>query len=49
MIKRLPNGNLLYLQGRLTPYQAQKRMEEDAKRSTQEDGRNLFTEMFGDS
>lgn len=49
MIKQLPNGNLLYLQGHLTPYQARKRMEEDAKRSTQEDGRNLFTEMFGDS
>ena len=49
MIKQLPNGNLLYLQGRLTPYQAKKRMEEDAKRSTQEDGRNLCTETFGDS
>ena len=48
MLKRLPNGNLLYLQGHLTPYQAKKRMEEDAKRSTVEDGRNLFTEMFGD-
>ena len=48
MIKQLPNGNLLYLQGHLTPYQAKKRMEEDAKRSTVEDGRNLFTEMFGD-
>ena len=48
MLHRLPNGNLLYLQGHLTPYQARKRMEEDAKRSTQEDGRNLFTEMFGD-
>ena len=35
------------LQGHLTPYQARKRMEEDAKRSTQEDGRNLFEEMFG--
>ena len=49
MLHRLPNGNLLYLQGHLTPYQAKKRMEEDAKRSTQKDGRNLFTEMFGDS
>ena len=48
MLKRLPNGKLLYLPNAIDPDTARKWMEESEKRSTVEDGRNLFTEMFGD-
>ena len=48
MLKRLPNGKLLYLPNAVDPDTARKWMEESEKRSTEEDGRNLFTEMFGD-
>ena len=53
MLHKLPNGNMLYLSGKLTPYQARKRMAEEEKRMQQEweecgkDAQTLFDEMFG--
>ena len=53
MLHKLPNGNMLYLSGNLTPYQAQKRTE-DYKRWEQEhreelevSSQQLFDDMFG--
>ncbi len=53
MLHKLPNGNMLYLSGNLTPYQARKRTE-DYKRWEQEhreelevSSQQLFDDMFG--
>ena len=52
MLKRLPNGNLIYLPGRLTPYQAQQRMKaeerwiEEHREEIDRDSQELFDQMF---